>query len=55
MYTDPVRQYSLTTVRKLTVVDRDKTKQLLATLSPSKMNLEELRQTIFYPTTVIKI
>ena len=43
MYTDFVQQYNRTTVRKLTVVDRGKTKQLLTTLSPSKMNLEELR------------
>ena len=43
MYTDPVRQYNRTTGRKLTVVDCDKTKQLLTTLSPSKMNVEELR------------
>ena len=55
MYTDPVRQYNRTTVTKLTVVDRDKTRQQLTTLSPSKTNLEELRQTIFNPTNGIKI
>ena len=43
MYTDPVRQYNRTTVRKLTVVDRDKIELRLTTLSPSKRNLEELR------------
>ena len=42
MYTDPVRQYNRTTVRKLTVVDRDKTRQRLTTLSQSKINLDEL-------------
>ena len=55
MYTDPVQQYNCTAVRTLTVVDRDKTKQRLTTLSQSKINLDKLRLTIFNPTNGIKI
>ena len=43
MYTDPVRQYNRTTVGKLTVVDRDNTRQRLTTLSPGGLALLDLR------------